>query len=144
MEKWMLDKILEITSLIRENGEKRDFIERALRSFLANPRKDFFIEKEIEKIFHRKNILKKDINIKDLKNIFSLNEIFEMQDYILTVDVSLEDLLFYISEKYSRYDQKLKKEMGITVSEIIIFCVLLQNVYYQDKIIIGNERRTLY
>ena len=137
MDKWILDKILEITSLIKYNGEKRDFIEKALKKFLINPRKDFSVEKEIEKIFHRKDILKKDTGIKDLKNIFSLNTIFEMQDYILTVDVGLTDLFFYLIEKYKEYDLKLKDEIGITIFEIIKFCSLLQNIYYYD-LITGN------
>ena len=133
-EREIIDKILEFASLIKYNGEKRDFIEKALKKFLSNPKENFSIEKEIKKIFKNKEILdKKDIK-RDLNNFFTAEEMFEMQDYILTIDAGKEDLLFYLIEKYTPYDLKLKEEIGITVTDLIKFSTTLNNIYNYDLI----------
>ncbi|MFA5142333.1 MAG: hypothetical protein WC471_05165 [Candidatus Woesearchaeota archaeon] len=136
MENWIINKILEIVSLIEYNPEKRNDIEKALKRFLINPSPNFLLENEIKERFYKKDYESKE---RDLNNIFQLEEVFEMQDYVLTVDSNLEDLFFYVTEKYSDYNSKLKQEMGISIFEIIKFCTLIQNIYYCDLEIGGHK-----
>jgi len=133
-DKKIIDKILEIVSIIKYNGEKRDFIEKALKKFLITPKEDFSLESEIKSIFENKDLLDKNTGNRKINNIFTTEEIFEMQDYILTIDASPEDLLFYLFEKYALYDSKLKSELGVTITDIIQFSLLLDNIYHFDLI----------
>jgi len=122
--------ILDFVSLIKYNGEKRDFIEKALKKFLLNPTKDFNIEKEIEKIFKAGPVPNKKDKPRDINNFFTPEELFEMQDYILTIDIDPQDLVYYITEKYSIYNDSLKSEIGVTVSDIITFSTVLRAIYH--------------
>ncbi len=136
-DKKIVDKVLEFASLIKYNGEKRDFIEKAIKKFLIDPKDDFSIEDEIKKIFKDSGFLDKKEVKRTLSNFFTIDEAFEMYDYILTIDAGIEDLLFYLIEKYTRYDHNLKKEIGVTVTDLIKFSTTLENIYNYD-LIAGN------
>ncbi|MGY4883949.1 MAG: hypothetical protein ACP5NZ_00015 [Nanobdellota archaeon] len=130
----IINKILEIVAIIKYNGEQRDFIEKALKKFLIDPKENFSLESEIKSIFEDKDILNKNGDKRELNNLFTTEELFEIQDYILTIDASQEDLLFYLFEKYTPYDSKLKEELGVTITDIIKFSLLLDNIYHIDLI----------
>jgi hypothetical protein len=132
IKKEIVKIILDFVSLIKYNGEKRDFLEKALKKFLLNPTTDFNIEKEIEKIFKEHSAINKENEQRDFGNLLTPKELFETHDYILTVDANPRDILYYLIEKYSVYDESLKSEIGVTVSDIIKFSVALSTIYNYD------------
>ncbi len=132
MDKKTVNKIFDFVSLIKYNGEKRDYIEKTLKKFLLNPEENFEIEKEIKSVFEKRDLTDKEGFKREMGNFFSPDELFEMQDYLLTIDANPSDLIYYISEKYNPYNAKLKKEIGVGVSDIIRFSIALGNIYQID------------
>lgn len=130
----IIDKILEIVTLIKYNGEHREFIEKALKKFLISPRENFSLEDEIKSIFENKDLLNKPEAKRDLHNFFTKEEVFEIQDYLLTIEAGYEDLIFYLFEKYTPYDSKLKEAIGVTATDLLRFSLLLDSIYHVDLI----------
>lgn len=132
-EKGIANKVLEFAYLIKYNGEKRDYLEKALKKFLFDPKENFLIEKEIKDIFEDRSFFNKNVD-RSFDRFFTTEEIFELQDYITSIDADLEDLLLYLFEKYSNYDQSLQREIGVKATDIIKFSAYLNTIYNLDLI----------
>jgi len=132
MDKEIINKIFDFVALIKYNGEKRDILEKGLKDFLLNPDKDIKIEDALKKAFESRTPFNKENTDRDLNNFLTTDELFEIHDYLLTIDADQQDLIYYLSEKYSRYNDKLKSEIGVTVSDIINFSMALRTIYYID------------
>lgn len=132
MEKEIINRIFDFVALIKYNGEKREILEKALKEFLISQNIEKSIEEYLKDAFEEGSPLKKDDVKRDFNNFFTTDELFERHDYILSIDADPADILYYLSEKYSIYDDRLKAEIGFTTSDIIAFSLALKAIYNHD------------
>src|SRR4030066_1167166 len=133
MDPKYLAKLNEIAATLDYNSERGYYLEQVLVNYLKNPRIDFDIKLEMQKLVNidlgetREQIKNVPSSLGPENLVVSLEDYFKHQETMLNYNVEPNFALEYIRQ-YLKYDEILKKKYGLEISLVIRLVITVADI----------------